>query len=110
MPTLPRFFPAHRAIVSQLSYLPASLSLLALHDSLAHLQPNAPRSRLTLTDAATLRAVASGTEVLDGYELAAVAAAVEGQAEVLAGSVKLSGEWGWEMLAWRVWMAALARA
>lgn len=84
--------PDTRAIVTQLQHVPGpgEKRLLALHDSLAHLAPQSARACFSLVNASTLQLLATGTELLDGYELAAVAAA--DAHEVLAGSVKLSDD------------------
>jgi hypothetical protein len=80
--------------VSQLHVLPGGARLAALHDPLAALRPDAARSALSVVDMATWRQVAPAMcDVLDGFELAAaVPVGGGGGHELIAGSVRLSGE------------------
>ena len=87
-----------RAVVTQLECVPPAGRLLALHDSLAHPEPGGARSWFSLSDAATLAPLAQATDVLDGYEMAAVAVpciapgSAAGPHEALLGSVRVSQE------------------
>ncbi len=78
--------------MSSLQYLPAQRRCAVLHDALALLRAVPQRSALSVVDAASWKAVGQPLrDVLDGYELAAVAAVGDSGAEFVAGSVKLSG-------------------
>lgn len=78
--------------MSDLLYLPAQSRCAALHDALGLLRPVPQRSALSVVDAATWQAVGQPLrDVLDGYELAAVAAVGDSGSEFVAGSVKMSG-------------------
>lgn len=87
-------------LVSHLQYLPAQRRCVVLHDALALLRPVPQRGGLRVVDAASWREVGRPLrDVLDGYELAAVAAVGDGGAEFVAGSVKLSGAVRWVVAA-----------
>lgn len=86
-------FPGSSCLVSHLQYLPAQRRCVVLHDALALLRPVPQRGGLRVVDAASWREVGRPLrDVLDGYELAAVAAVGDGGAEFVAGSVKLSDD------------------
>lgn len=80
--------------MSQVHELPGGTRLAALHDSLTALDPGNPPSGLSVLDVPTWRRVGPAMrDVLEGFELAAaVPVGGGGGHELVAGSVRLSGE------------------